>query len=113
MQVPVTRGTLGGFRLLVVAALVPVLFIGLRLASVDDWPGGWVLAPIWIPALLAAVIAVLCVGVYTLVRWFLMARALLRSRSVFNPELALADPSILSRIEAERPVETTSETSDV
>ena len=36
-----------------------LLFLGLRLAGIIDWPWVWVFAPIWIPATLAAVILVI------------------------------------------------------
>jgi hypothetical protein len=116
MQVQVRRGTRGtilrGFPPLFVTVLVPVIFIALKLAAVIDWSWGWVLAPIWIPVLLAAVIGVLGAVAFTLAKWLLMARAWLRFRHAVTPELALADPAILSRIEAERPVQTTPETTD-
>ncbi|MCW2933548.1 MAG: hypothetical protein JWM19_4510 [Actinomycetia bacterium] len=103
---------LRGFTPLVLTVLVPVIFIALKLASVVDWSWGWVLAPAWIPVLLAAVIGILGAVAFTLVKWLLMARAWLRFRHAITPELALADPAILSRIEAERPVRTTPETTD-
>jgi hypothetical protein len=110
MQVQVESGTRGtplrGFPPLVVTVLVPVIFIAFKLASVIDWSWGWVLAPIWIPVLLSAVIAILGTAAFTLVKWFLMARAWLRFRHAIIPELALADPAILSRIEAERSANT-------
>ncbi|HEY6788322.1 MAG TPA: hypothetical protein VI365_13535 [Trebonia sp.] len=116
MQVQVRRGTRGtplrGFPPLLVMVAVPVIFIALRLASVIDWSWGWVLAPVWIPVLLAAVIGILGAVAFTLVKWLLMARAWLRFRHALNPELALADPAILSRIEAERPVHAKPETTD-
>jgi hypothetical protein len=106
MQVQVERGTGGsplrGFPPLVITVLVPVIFIALKLASVIDWSWGWVLAPIWIPALIAAVIGILGAVAFTLVKWLLMARAWLRFRQTMLPELALADPAILTQIEAER-----------
>ena len=43
--------------------LLALLFIGLRLAKVITWPWLWVLAPLWLPACLALLIAcvvVLC-----------------------------------------------------
>jgi hypothetical protein len=116
MQVQVRRATRGtplrGFPPLLVMVAVPVIFIALRLASVIDWSWGWVLAPIWIPVLLAAVIGILGAVAFTLVKWLLMARARLRFRHAMPPELALTDPAILSRIEAERPVQATPETTD-
>src|ERR1700692_3833533 len=116
MQVQVRRGTRGtvlrGFPPLLVTVLVPAIFIALKLASVIDWSWGWVLAPIWIPVLLAAVIGILGAVAFTLAKWLLTARAWLRFRHALNPELALADPAILSRIEAERPVHAKPETTD-
>jgi hypothetical protein len=116
MQVQVSRGIWGTplrvFPPVVLTVLVPVIFIALKLASVVDWSWGWVLAPIWIPVLLAAVIGILGAAAFTLAKWLLMARAWLRLRRGITPELILADPAILSRIEAERPVHPTPETTD-
>lgn len=42
-----------------VAGLLGVLFIGLKLGHVIDWPWLWVLAPFWIP--IALVLALLLV----------------------------------------------------
>lgn len=39
-----------------------LLFLGLRLAGVINWPWVWVFAPIWIPLALAAVI-LLVIGI--------------------------------------------------
>lgn len=39
-----------------------LLFLGLRLAGVIDWPWVWVFAPIWIPLALVAV-GLLVIGV--------------------------------------------------
>lgn len=36
--------------------LLTVLFVGLKLTDVIDWSWWWVLAPLWIPAALVAVI---------------------------------------------------------
>jgi hypothetical protein len=116
MRVQVKRGTWGnalsGFPPLVVTVLVPVVFIALKVASVVDWSWGWVLAPVWIPVLLAVAIAVLVAAAFTLVKWLLVALAWLRFRKAVAPELALADPAVLSRIEAERPPARTAETTD-
>jgi hypothetical protein len=95
-----------------VTVLVPAIFIALKLASVIDWSWGWVVAPIWIPVVLAAVIGILGAAAFTLVKWLLMARAWLRLRHAITPELALTDPAILSRIEAERPVHAAPEPTD-
>lgn len=49
-----------------VAGLLGVLFIGLKLGHVIDWPWLWVLSPFWIPVAFAAVLllaAGLCIGV--------------------------------------------------
>lgn len=40
-----------------------LLFLGLRLAGIIDWPWVWVFAPIWIPVNLAAVILVI-IGIF-------------------------------------------------
>ena len=100
---------LRGFPPPIVAALTLPLFIALKLAHVTDWSWGWVLSPLWIPVLLVLVIVALGAAAFTLVRWFLMARAWVRFRQTMLPELALADPSILTRIEAERPANPTPE----
>jgi hypothetical protein len=43
--------------------LLTVLFVGLKLTDVIDWSWWWVLAPLWIPAALVAVIVFsLCVA---------------------------------------------------
>jgi hypothetical protein len=36
--------------------LLAVLFIGLKLGHVIDWPWPWVLSPLWIPLVLALTI---------------------------------------------------------
>lgn len=42
------------------AGLLAVLFIGLKLGRVIDWPWWWVLSPLWIPtAVLFAIAAAL------------------------------------------------------
>jgi hypothetical protein len=83
------------------AVLVLPVFIALKLSGTVDWSWWWVMAPWWILALLAILIAAVLAALFTLARWFLMARAWVRFRHV--PELALADPAIVSRIEAEFP----------
>ena len=45
--------------------LLLVLFVGLKLAGVIDWSWWWVMAPLWIPALIA-VAAVSCLA---FIRW--------------------------------------------
>lgn len=47
--------------------LLTLLFIGLKLCGVISWSWLWVLAPIWIPIVLAVVI---CVIVLIASRWF-------------------------------------------
>ena len=91
-----------GFPPLVATVLVPVIFIALKLAGVIDWPWGWVLATLWIPALLVLVVIALGAAVFTLAKWFLMARAWLRFRRPGFPGFVLTDPAVVSRIEAER-----------
>jgi hypothetical protein len=88
----------------VAAALVLPVFLVLKLTSAVGWSWWWVMAPLWVTLLLAVVIGLLAAAAFTLVRWFLMARAWLRFRRSLLPELALADPTVLSRIEAERAV---------
>jgi Transmembrane Fragile-X-F protein len=95
------RDQLKSFPPRIVATLTLPLFIALKLAHVTDWSWWWVFSPLWIPALLALVIVALGAAAFTLVRWFLMARAWLRLRQSMLPEFTLADPAILSRIQAE------------
>jgi hypothetical protein len=85
------------------AILVVPVFLALKLSGTVDWSWWWVTAPWWILALLAVLIAAGLALLFTLVKWFLLARAWVRFRRV--PELVLADPAILSRIEAERPAD--------
>lgn len=51
------NGSNGGIG---VAGLLGVLFVGLKLGHVIDWPWLWVLAPFWIPV--AFVLALLLVA---------------------------------------------------
>lgn len=44
------------------AGLLTVLFIGLKLTNNIDWSWGWVLSPLWIPAVL-----LLAIGVFALI----------------------------------------------
>lgn len=39
--------------------LLTILFIGLKLTHYIDWPWKWVLAPVWAPVVIVAVILVL------------------------------------------------------
>lgn len=39
-------------------ALLFILFLGLKLGNVIDWPWVWVFAPLWVPLLVAAVLIV-------------------------------------------------------
>jgi len=41
------------------ASLLLLLFITLKLCGVIAWSWGWVLCPLWIPALLAVVVGIL------------------------------------------------------
>jgi hypothetical protein len=84
----------------VAAALVLPVFLVLKLTSAVGWSWWWVMAPLWVTLLMAVLIGLLAAAAFTLLRWFLMARAWLRFRRSLLPELALADPTILSRIEA-------------
>ena len=86
------------------------IFIALKLSGTVNWSWWWVMAPWWILALLAILIAAFLAVIFTLARWYLLARAWVRLRQL--PELALADPVVLSRIEAERPAEAAPETTD-
>ncbi len=89
MQVQVKGGTRGasfrGFPPVLVTVLVPMLFIALKLGSVIDWSWGWVVAPIWIPVLLALLVAAVVAAAFTLVKWLLMARAWLHFRRALPP----------------------------
>ena len=40
-----------------VASVLAVLFIGLKLTNYIAWPWLWVLAPVWIPAILVVVVS--------------------------------------------------------
>lgn len=41
------------------AGLLTLLFIGLKLAGVIDWPWLWVLSPAWISTIVVAVIIII------------------------------------------------------
>jgi hypothetical protein len=97
------RDQLRGLPPQIVATLALPLFIALKLAHVTDWSWWWVFAPLWVPALLVLVVIALGAAVFTLAKWFLMARAWLRFRRPGFPGFVLTDPAIRSRIEAERP----------
>jgi hypothetical protein len=81
-------------------AVLPV-FVLLKLTSLVGWSWWWVMSPLWLMVVGAIVIGLLAAGLFTLAKWFLMARAWLRFRRSL-PELTLADPQVLSRIAAER-----------
>jgi len=82
---------------------VLVVFLALKLTGVTDWSWWFVLSPAWGPLLALLALGVLAAAGFTLARWFLLARAWVRFRRSLLPELALADPVIWSRIQAERP----------
>jgi hypothetical protein len=82
--------------------VLPVLLV-LKLTSAVGWSWWWVMSPLWIIAVAAVLIAAVVALGYTLIKWFLLATAWLGFRRTLLPELALADPMIQSRIEAERP----------
>lgn len=44
---------------------IPLLFIGLKLGKVIDWSWWWVLAPIWIPLVVAVLIFVCALIVFS------------------------------------------------
>jgi hypothetical protein len=98
------RDQLKGFSPRIAVTLTLPLFIALKLAHVTDWSWWWVFSPGWIPALIVLIIVALAAAGFALVKWYLMARAWVRFRRL--PEFALADPAILSRIEAERSADT-------
>lgn len=52
-----------------------LLFVTLRLTGFIDWPWLWVLAPLWIPAAIAALIVLACVGL-----WFAFGRVDARAK---------------------------------
>src|SRR5215472_16490057 len=85
------------------AIFVLPVFLVLKLTSAVGWSWWWVMAPLWITVLAAVLVAAAVAAGYTLLRWFLLATAWLGFRRALLPELALADPMIRSRIEAERP----------
>ncbi|MBO5567984.1 MAG: hypothetical protein J6A79_03510 [Clostridia bacterium] len=41
------------------AGLLTILFIGLRLLQVIDWPWAWVLSPLWISAIIVVVMVII------------------------------------------------------
>jgi hypothetical protein len=83
------------------AILVLPVFIALKLTGTVDWSWWWVMAPWWILALLAIAIATCLAVAFTLIKWALLARAWMRLRHL--PEFTLANPMVMSRIEAQRP----------
>jgi membrane protein YdbS with pleckstrin-like domain len=87
----------------VAAILVLPVFLVLKLTSTIGWSWWWVMAPVWITVLAGAGVAAVVALGYTLIKWILLATAWLGFRRTLLPELALADPMIRNRIEAERP----------
>lgn len=51
------------------ATLLTVLFVGLKLGHVIDWPWKWVLAPTWIPLALLSAAAIVAGIVYLILKW--------------------------------------------
>jgi hypothetical protein len=86
---------------LIAAILVLPVFVALKLTGTVDWSWWWVMAPWWILALLAIAIAVCLAVGFTLIKWAVLARAWMRFRRL--PEFTLANPTVVSRIEAQRP----------
>ena len=62
------NGTAAGGGISFLGALT-VLFVGLKLAHIIDWPWFWVLSPFLIPVLLCAAIVV-CAIIYALIKTF-------------------------------------------
>jgi hypothetical protein len=89
----------------VAAIFVLPVFLVLKLTSAIGWSWWWVMSPLWITVLAAVLVAAMVALSYTLLKWFLLATAWLGFRRTLRPELALADPMIRSRIEAERPAD--------
>jgi hypothetical protein len=85
----------------IAAVLVLPVFIALKLTRTVDWSWWWVMAPWWILALLAIVIATCLAIGFTLIKWAVLARAWMRFRRL--PEFTLSKPTVMSRIEAQRP----------
>ncbi|HUN38500.1 MAG TPA: LLM class flavin-dependent oxidoreductase [Trebonia sp.] len=85
----------------IAAILVLPVFIALKLSGTVDWSWWWVMAPWWILALAAVAIAVTLAIGFTLIKWAILARAWMRFRHL--PEFTLVNPTVVSRIEAERP----------
>lgn len=50
--------------------LLTLLFIGLKLGHVIDWPWLWVLSPLWIGLALVVVILVVFAAIAAVVAWF-------------------------------------------
>lgn len=46
--------------------MLGILFIGLKIAGIIDWPWYLVLAPLWIPAAIAVALAVILFMIYKL-----------------------------------------------
>jgi len=84
----------------IAAILVLPVFIALKLTGTVDWSWWWVMAPWWMLGLLAIAIAIGLAVVFTLIKWAVLARAWMRFRRL--PEFTLADPAVVSRIEAQR-----------
>lgn len=102
MQQP--RGTGAALRRApgIVVSLVLPVFLVLKLAGAISWSWWWVLSPLWISALALLLLSVLAAMAFGLVRLAVRAWVWVRFRRSLLPELALADPAMWSRIEAER-----------
>jgi hypothetical protein len=96
-----TGRRLGQSILKIAAILVLPVFVALKLTGTVNWSWWWVMAPWWILALLAIAIAVGLAVAFTLIKWAVLARAWMRFRHL--PEFTLANPTVVSRIEAHRP----------
>ncbi len=86
----------------IVASLVLPVFLVLKLAGAISWSWWWVLSPLWITALAFLLLSILAAMAFGLIRCAVRAWVWVRFRRSLLPELALADPAIWSRIEAER-----------
>jgi hypothetical protein len=87
----------------VAAILVLPVFLVLKLTSAVGWSWWWVMSPLWITVFIAVLVAAAVALGYLIIKWALLATAWLGFRHALRPELALADPMIRSRIDAERP----------
>lgn len=46
-----------------------ILFIGLKLGRLIDWPWVWVLAPLWVPRVIASLVFAVMMAVLEILEW--------------------------------------------